>query len=195
VDAFGAPVPAGRFMGGREFDTIAGALVSVPEPADIDAVISRGAMALPCFVPGTGPFGRGSGRWTLAPESLSAGQRTAAASLYLALVTAECLEIAGSAGPVIVEGPFAANRLFCAALSAIADVQVAPSTQRTGTTLGAALLATGGSEARPPPASSVAPLLHPRLEAYVQAWRDAARSRGMPSQASASRLRIKIHHR
>jgi sugar (pentulose or hexulose) kinase len=177
VDAFGAPVPASRFMGGREFDAIAGAAATVPEPADIDAVISGGTMALPSFVPGSGPFGGGEGRWTVPPETLSSGQRTAAASLYLALVTAECLLIAGSAGPVIVEGPFAANRLFCAALAAIAGAEVTPSTQRTGTTFGAALLATVGAERRAARGAAVEPLRHKLLDIYVRQWREASGAR------------------
>ncbi len=171
VDAFGAPVPAGRFMGGREFDVLSGGLQPVPEPGDLDAVISRRVMALPCFAPGTGPFGRSEGRWTVPPESLSAGERIAAASLYVALVTAECLLTAGSAGPVVVEGPFGANALFCAALAAIAGVPVAPSMRRTGTTLGAALLAGQLGQQGPAPPEPISPLGHSGLEAYVRDWR------------------------
>ena len=86
-----------------------------------------------------------------------------------------CLEIAGAAGPVVVEGPFAANRLYCSALSAIAGTPVAPSGERTGTTLGAALLATGKLAARPAPPAPVEPLRH---AGFDPTWQLGARSPG-----------------
>ncbi|HWT30827.1 MAG TPA: hypothetical protein VN240_07350, partial [Propylenella sp.] len=60
------------------------------------------------------------------------------------------------------------------ALSAIRATPVAPSRSRTGTTGGAALLASGGTAARPPEPVPVEPLRHPALESYAAAWREAA---------------------
>jgi sugar (pentulose or hexulose) kinase len=132
-------------------------------------------MALPTFVPGVGPFPKGQGRWSTDPDALSPGERVAVASLYLALVTAESMAAAGAAGPVILEGPFASNALYCAALSSITGAPVAPSGRRTGTTIGAALLATGSLIGRAAAQTPVDRLQHPALAAYVEAWRAAAR--------------------
>ena len=131
-------------------------------------------MALPTFAPGVGPFSSGRGRWTVDTAYLSPAERYAAASLYLALVTAESIRCADGSGPVVIEGPFARNRLFCSALSAIGGYPVAPSETSTGTTLGAALLATGTMPLRSLPRTPVAPLSHPALAAYVEEWRRRA---------------------
>ena len=58
VDARGDPVPTARFMGGRELELVAGAdgLQAEATPTDVMAVIATGAMALPAFVAGSGPF-------------------------------------------------------------------------------------------------------------------------------------------
>jgi sugar (pentulose or hexulose) kinase len=175
VSALGAPVPCARFMGGREFEKLTDGEAATPAPADVESVLVRRIMALPTFVPGVGPFPRGTGRWSVDAGSLAPGERSAAASFYLALVTAESILAAGAAGPVIVEGPFASNALYCAALSAVTGAAVAPSGRRTGTTVGAAMLATGkpiGSVSAPSP---VERLQHPALAGYVEAWRAAAR--------------------
>ena len=172
VNAFGDPVPAGRFMGGREFERLTAGEVVELSPAHLDRVLSDRIMALPSFTGGTGPFPRRRGAWTVDPATLSAGERTAAATLYLALMTAECLEIAGAAGPVVVEGPFTGNRLFGAALSGIIGRPVAASQQRTGTTAGAALLARPDVQAARAPVS-LEPLRGSAFERYVRIWRDA----------------------
>jgi sugar (pentulose or hexulose) kinase len=180
VNAFGEPVPCARFMGGREFEHLAGSAPVEAGPAELDRVLGEKFMALPSFVPGVGPFPQAKGSWTHTPGSLTPGERMAAASLYEALVTAESMAIAGAAGPVIVEGPFGRNRIFCAALSALRETPVAPSGGRTGTTLGAALLATGMPSRRAPEVP-VEPLRHPAFAGYVSAWR---KSSAVASQAS-----------
>ncbi len=90
VDAFGRPVPSARFMGGREFERLAEGAKAEPTEADIAAVVAKGAMALPSFAPGTGPYAFLDGHWTIDPSGLSAGERIAAASLYCALVASTC---------------------------------------------------------------------------------------------------------
>lgn len=174
VNAFGDPVPAGRFMGGREYDRLTGGRTADPNLAEIDRVLAERIMALPSFTPESGPFPRGKGRWTRDPETLSAGERCAAAAFYLALMTSECLEIAGARGPAIIEGPFTGNRLFCAGLAAVSDKPVFRSGERTGTTLGAALLAMGKAVGQPAPPDPVASLQHPELIGYAKDWRKAA---------------------
>jgi sugar (pentulose or hexulose) kinase len=170
---YGEPVPVGRFMGGREFDLLTQGDPAVASDIDVARVLAERIMALPTFVSGVGPFPAAKGQWTADRSRLSAGERHAAASLYLALVTAESIRCASGSGPVVIEGPFARNRLFCSALSAIGGYAVEPSETSTGTTLGAALLATGRVPKRATE-NPVAPLAHPALARYVEEWRRAA---------------------
>jgi sugar (pentulose or hexulose) kinase len=173
VSVFGDPVPCARFMGGREFEFLTRGDAREPSPTDLDRVLAGRIVALPSFAPGVGPFPLAKGAWTTDPDTLSAGERTAAASLYLAFVTAESMAAAGASGTVVIEGPFAANRLYCAALSALTGLPVCSSNAGTGTTAGAVLLATGTPAKRPSP-SPVAPLAHPALAAYAEEWRRVA---------------------
>lgn len=174
VSAFGDPVACARFMGGREFELLTAGDATAPSEAEIDHVLREQIMALPTFVAGVGPFPRGAGRWNRDAASLSAGERSAAASLYLALMTAESLALAGAAGPVVIEGPFARNALYCAALAALTGRPVEPSSVATGTMLGTLMTATGALPKRPAATRSAAPLAHPALAAYGKAWRSAA---------------------
>ena len=138
-------------------------------------MLSERIMALPTFVSGCGPFPRGKGRWTHDPLALSSGERNAAASLYLALMTAESLMLAGASGPTIVEGPFARNDLFCGALSAITGRPVEPSDAGTGTMIGTLMTATGELPRRAARPRAIEPLKHAALESYVAEWRRLAR--------------------
>ena len=177
VSADGDPVACGRFMGGREFDHLSGGATATPTEGEIGRVLDERIMALPTFVDGVGPFPHGNGRWSVDPATLSPGERVAAASLYVALVTAESIAVAGGgAAPVIVEGPFARNPLYCSALSAIGGYPVAAlrcrhrhdarrGASRDGPTAGANSSVTGGAAQ------------HPALRAYIADWRKAAGSR------------------
>ncbi len=170
VDAFGRPVPTARFMGGREFDALVDKIVE-PTEAELASVIERDVQALPTFAPGVGPFASKKGRWTAAPEGLGDGERTAAASLYLALVARECLDLCGLGQTITIEGPLARNRVFTAALAALAERPVHASGDGTGTSLGASLLF-GGQPAHEQHDSPIAPLAHPGFPAYAQRWRE-----------------------
>jgi sugar (pentulose or hexulose) kinase len=173
VDAFGRAVPSSRFMAGREYEIVGGGSAE-PADGDVARVVGSEIMALPTFAPGTGPFGAGKGWWASDPSTLAPGERAAAASLYAALVTETCLALAGAEGPVIVEGPFARNGVFLAALAQLVRRSVIARPDATGTTEGAALLA-DGPEAKPdlrdPP--PIAPLAVD-LAAYTAAWRERA---------------------
>lgn len=174
VDAFGRPVPSARFMAGREFERLTGGIKAEPTPAELASVIAKGAMALPSFAPGTGPFTFRDGRWTLDPETLSPGERVAAASLYCALVTATCLDLTSAAGPTIVEGPLSRNMIFLSALASLTGRSVMARADATGTTEGAALLADGPEGAAAGVADKAAvPPLAVSLTAYAAAWRTA----------------------
>ena len=139
VNALGDPVPSARFMGGREYELIRAGRDLVATPADMAAVLAEGMMLLPAVEPSSGPFaGRAMGWVPEAPRDN--GRRGAALGFYLALMTAECLAITGAAGPVIVEGPFAANEAYLWMLAAASGQPVRRARSRTGTSIGAALL-------------------------------------------------------
>ncbi|MCV0395975.1 MAG: FGGY-family carbohydrate kinase [Rhizobiaceae bacterium] len=142
VNAFGDPVPSARFMGGREFELLMARHSHQSDGSDVAAVLESGTMLLPSMVAGSGPFSDHHARWLgLEPQG---GQRHAVGSFYLALMTATCLDLAGAAGTVVVEGPFAANRPYLSMLSAATGRPVTcPKGQGTGTSIGAALLADG----------------------------------------------------
>jgi len=170
VDANGRPVPTARFMGGREFDMLVPDAIE-PSSADIAKVITQNIQLMPGHVPGVGPFPKSVGRWTQGPEGLTAGERTAAVSLYLALVTRACLDLAGLGKSVIIEGPLARNKLFGEALAQLCGVPVSASGDATGTSLGAAMLL--GARAAHKPGTPRAPLDVAGFEAYCQSWREA----------------------
>ncbi len=171
VDAFGKPVPCARFMAGREFEHLTGGTAMEASEAEVDRVLREDITVLPGFVSGVGPFPHRAGEWSVPPEGLPPGVRVAAASLYCALVTAECMKIAGASGPVVVEGPFGVNRTFCAALSAITGHPVSASGEGTGTIRGAALLLSSGAPVRIGTRPPATPLAHALFAEYVRRWR------------------------
>lgn len=175
VDAFGRPVPSSLFMGGREFEILTGGVVAEPDEATLGSVVERRIMALPGFAPGTGPFPSRQGGWTVDPDSLSAAERTAAASLYTALGSAASIDLIAAEGPTVVEGPFSRNRVFLSALAAVTGRDVVAASGSTGTSAGAALLARPPGGARGLFRDTVyRPEDAPALDAYVREWRRAA---------------------
>jgi sugar (pentulose or hexulose) kinase len=169
VDAFGRAVPTARFMGGREFDQLVPEIVE-PDSSDLARVIAQDIRVQPGFMPGVGPFPAGRGGWTREPET--AAERTAAASLYLALMTRACLDLCGLGREIVIEGPLARNALFGQALARLAGVPVSASGDATGTSLGASMLF-GAGEQRNAPGRPIEPLELPGFGAYAQRWRDA----------------------
>ncbi|EAU39634.1 putative carbohydrate kinase protein, partial [Fulvimarina pelagi HTCC2506] len=174
VDAFGRPVPSARFMAGREFTEMAGGEPGEASREAAEAVIAKGVMALPSFASGTGPFPDREGTWTHDPESILQSERTAAASLTIALTTETCLGLIGASGPIIVEGPFARNVVYCDALAGLTGMAVEAKPGLTGTAAGAALLALGPSggprKVRQKPHETVRKPLR-GLDAYAAEWR------------------------
>ena len=169
VDAFGKPVPSARYMGGREWELVTrtlGPVTSESEWASVDDVIAQSQMLLPSVVSGTGPFPNATGGWRNEPQT-DEGRR-AAASLYQALMTMTCLDLIGSRGPIVVEGPFAANRVFRAALSTLSGRDVYASASHTGTSLGASFLTGAKSNV---PVELVTEKITD-LDTYAKRWRD-----------------------
>ena len=184
VDAFGKPVPSARFMGGREFEILTAGIAAL-EPSELEAaldnVLKNDVFYRPNAVEGSGPFPGMKGCWHREPRSDA--ERFVAASLYAAMMTASCLSLIGISDTIIVEGPFAGNMQYTAALAAItgAKLLVSDGNSPSGTALGAALLAT-----RHAPRQSyhrVGPL--PGLEKYHQKWRDLTVTAYATAQTSA----------
>ena len=112
VNAFGDPVPSARFMGGREFATLVGEGANEPSP---EAILTRAGNACPAdAVRAAGLRAVSETRkaeWIGGEPTGDA--RHVAASFYLAMMTATCLDLIGADGPTIVEGPFAAQPAVC----------------------------------------------------------------------------------
>ncbi|KQU84929.1 carbohydrate kinase [Mesorhizobium sp. Root695] len=176
VNALGNPVTSARFMGGREFSVLTKDQPERWAEADVGAVLARKVLLLPSTQQGSGPFPHQVAAW-LNADGMNDGQRFAAISFYLALMTATCLDLIGADGPTTVEGPFARNRLFVGMLAASTARAVVASEAATGTSIGAALLATdqrmaqGKGERMEPPADPV-------WVDYVRAWRAAIEPQG-----------------
>jgi sugar (pentulose or hexulose) kinase len=175
IDAFGRPVASARFMGGREFSLLVEGETPRPSEAAIARVLSQPILLLPSVVEGSGPFPGRRAKWSVSKDVLDRETVMVAASFYLAMMTAECLELAGADGDIAVEGPFGSNALYLEMLAAAtARPVVAMRSSATGTSIGAALL-TALDGAQPvqdgmpvaPRAQSVAAMVH-----YAQRWRE-----------------------
>ncbi|NPD16321.1 carbohydrate kinase [Xinfangfangia sp. D13-10-4-6] len=174
VNALGQPVPSARFMGGREYEIIRAGSGLQPTPEDRANVLTQGVMILPAAEPGSGPFQGRQMQWTSPPAT--EGQKLAALSFYLALMTETGLGLIGATGPTLVEGPFSRNPDYLDMLAALRPDGVAVSASVTGTSAGAAMLAFPAQEA----AGSVSDTAQPRalpadhqaLRAYAKAWRE-----------------------
>ncbi|GHA29073.1 carbohydrate kinase [Devosia pacifica] len=171
VDMHARPTPTARFMGGREFEILAGrSEAAAPSEADIAAVLDQQILVLPSFVEGVGPFPDQKGRWSHDPAQLSDGQRVAAISLYLAMMTREALQLCGVGREIVVEGSLARNALYAQALAKLTNVDVSVSDDATGTSLGASKLfgAASGAASRTRPVTA---LQSAKFDAYSVTWR------------------------
>jgi L-fuculokinase len=147
VDAFGEPLATARFMGGREYEAIAGpvGLGIQPTMEDFAQVVRAGTLVLPAFSTQGGPFRRSVGRF-IGPPPADARSRAALASLYCGLMTDMCLDFIDARGDVIVDGPLARNAVFTSALAALRSPQrMLSSADEVGTLRGAAMLAAKSS--------------------------------------------------
>ncbi len=168
VNALGDPVPSARFMGGRAFSVLGGRSGDLPASA-ISEVFSRGSMLLPSLPEESGPFPGRKAAWTVPREDLREDAAQAVIAFHLALMTATCLDLIGADGPVIVEGPFAANRAFLMMLKVATGRPVLAGGSATGTSVGAACLAAG--RAPEPALVSVEEALPEDAADYAARWR------------------------
>ncbi|MCB0931454.1 MAG: hypothetical protein KDB71_06085, partial [Mycobacterium sp.] len=165
----GDPVPSARFMGGREFDTIMAGADPDWQQRDLQAVLSSSQMFLPSMELGTGPYPTRQGGWMGGEPA--GGRRKVAASFYLALMTATCLDLAGAEGEIIVEGPFASSRPYLLMLSAATSRLVKrQQTQGTGTSIGAAMLAGGRRTVEADPQLPTDSINRAAMGRYAQIW-------------------------
>jgi len=139
TNALGQPVACMRFMGGREFAALAGTAPTPCTFAQIEQLVARGTMALPCFAE-AGPFAGRAGA-IVGPAPVDAAERFALATLYCVLMTDYCLAALGARGPIAVEGSFTANPWFGPLLAALRPEQaVSYSDDASGTTCGGWML-------------------------------------------------------
>jgi sugar (pentulose or hexulose) kinase len=144
VDALGNPVASARFMGGREYEVIKADAAEEPEPPAhrLVALAANPCFALPAFSDQGGPFAGTRGRFVdVAGNDAIPWRRATLAALYCALMTDLMLDVVNARGPILLEGPFAANETYVAALAFLRPAsEVRPSLDSSGTSLGAAML-------------------------------------------------------
>jgi sugar (pentulose or hexulose) kinase len=180
TDVFGNRVGCSRFFGGREFELLSeGTSGDIAALGAVQDIIAGATYALPSFsdgggpVPRTGDRGRIVGTQPKTPE-----QKASLASLYCALMVAECLEALGSKHDIIVDGPFSRNMVFLQILAQLRDGQkLLASDLRDGTTAGAACLALmpdGVLPHVPLSLTTIASQNLSRLGQYQTAWRKLA---------------------
>jgi sugar (pentulose or hexulose) kinase len=171
VDVTGRPTPCARFMGGREYAALAGERPAEIGPAGIAAIVAAGVFALPAFSDQGGPFFDRVGR-IAGPPPQTPAERTALATLDVALMTKLMLDKLEAPGDWIVEGGFAKTPAFASVLAALAperNVCLAAST--AGSAEGAARLARWGAKQAEAPSRPAAAWAVPGLLDYAERWR------------------------
>lgn len=167
VNVYGAPVATARFMGGREYEAIAGNSV-LPELRSLTHVVGRNAFVLPSFA-AAGPFHGRKG--SIENDSgLNPAERAALGTLYVALMTDYLMDLLAVRGDVLVDGPLAANPLFTPLLAALRpDQHVLAHAQSSSVRAACHLAGVAVPAARP--VAPTRPLYVEGLEAYVKQWR------------------------
>ena len=180
VNAFGEAVPSARLMGGRERELIMGAdcpdsdqQISVSEFLSDNTVNTT--MLMPSTVSGTGPFPDSKAQW-LGPECNDPVRRSLVVSLYLALMTDQCLRLIGSRGPTYIEGPLAHDSAYTCMLSVVSKRGVYVSESATGTSVGAAMLIKAPDEPVSASACQVESSTRQQLADYAARWEAALKT-------------------
>jgi sugar (pentulose or hexulose) kinase len=176
VDVSGTPVATARFMGGREYEVIAGDAGRGAElaPSDLEVILAQRIFALPSFASAGGPFATIPGRMVGA-EGLSARARATLATLYVALMTDYLLEHLGVHGDVLIDGPLTSNELYAHVL---ASFQPDRPVFLTHSSVPAATAAMALLQAHPPTIAQHYELVSPgtgcaALRNYRAAWLEA----------------------
>ena len=176
VDVAGTPIPSARFMGGREIEMLAGADVadSAVDASRLESAIKAvdaGEMIIPPCVPGVGPFPTAKSR--ALETQANAGDRTALAHLYAAMLADVSLELIGSHDTLLIDGRFSAAPVFVQALANLRPTtHVLVSADEHGVAHGALLLV-NLKHSESAPLQRVPPLAVD-MSGYRTRWRDAA---------------------
>ena len=181
LDVHGRELSGILAMGGREFALIAGDAPDAPvEEGTVAALIAAGTMALPSFVEQDGVFpGSAMQGRIVGPPPATPAERRALALLYVALLTAVCLDRLGAEGTIVLDGSFTKDPLYPALVAALRPGRrVIFNTDAYGTASGTALLAdhprrTGLAPVAVEPAR---PIEIAGLAAYRDTWRQRAES-------------------
>ena len=172
VDLTGRPVPAARYMGGREFEILTAEAGSrACTESDLRRVLARESFLLPAFAPG-GPF-MGRAGTVSGPEPQTDGETVARATLYAALMTVTSLRLLEADGDLVIDGGFVNNDLYCRLLAALAGCDRCFANHQTeGTAVGAGMLAVRDGETAEWPLSlvGVEPFDDPALKQYAERW-------------------------
>lgn len=172
VDVFGSPVATARFMGGREFELVAGLVPVAPTITDVNRLVAAGTMALPSFAEVGGPFQHRIGN-IIGDWGLSLGERAALASVYIALVTDVLLDLLGDSDTIVVDGPFAKNAIYVGILKALRPHSTVSTSELISGAAGGALALVLGDTmpARTVPDHTVEALPVAGLVEYRNVWR------------------------
>ena len=183
VDAYGAPVPSARFMGGREIETLIEidtrrVDIKPDQPALLAAVpdvLASSAFLIPTFAPGFGPFAKGKGRWINRPEDWF--QRRAAACIYAALVAETSLSLIETQETLLVEGRFAEAEVLVGALASLRpDLNIYTANAHNDVSFGALRLI--DPDLKPDGALTRVRPLDQDLTEYAAQWRDITTREG-----------------
>lgn len=168
VDARGRPVPTARFMGGREYEMLSEGATAEISLDDVVSLIEARRCPLPGRVQGVGPYPTGPDGW-MGEAAKTDREKVAGATLYVALMTQTSLGLTESSDRIVIEGPFAGNRIYAELLAALVDQPVYVSGDATGTSTGAAMLLVRGKSATL--GDAVRPANIANLREFAQDWR------------------------
>ncbi|MFK7858921.1 MAG: FGGY-family carbohydrate kinase [Granulosicoccus sp.] len=176
VNARGRSVPSARFMGGRERE-----LLGVSDVAT-DQAMNRllddkqlPTMLMPSMVTGTGPYPNSENQWVGTEAQDDKPRLHCAVTLYLAMMTHECMLLIGSRGPTYIEGPLAHDKYYARMLAAVSQRPVFTSTSRTGTSVGAAMLISPPKQLPRYDLIELDETERHNLERYARSWREQLR--------------------
>ena len=136
---------------------------------------ANATMLMPSSVAGTGPFPDSKMQW-LGPTCNDPVRRSLVVSLYLALMTHQCLRLIGSRGPIYIEGPLAHDSAYTSMLQVVSQRDVYVSDSVTGTSIGAAMLIKSPLVSVTTNACQVEAHTQQQLAAYAARWEAALES-------------------
>lgn len=192
VSVRGEAVPTGRFMGGREIEMLcAGAEPSLADPAVLASLLERGVQVLPGLGALGGPFAaqRGGILQPGGPVALAEiatrftpVERATLAALHCAYSSAWVIHRLGASPPVAVDGPLAANPVYCAVLAALLprDAVHASVDPVEGTARGAWVLSQWTRQVELPPRVVIVAgsALDERIRAHHRRWNELVDAAG-----------------